>query len=412
MMLMNYNELYEILKENFEKEGNFKTIEELNVTIETLHLHSKKADLLYGSLSTASCGKHQIHFNLSHENQVIYGFPAVDMNDSDIERNKNFDYYILKRADVENAEGAIIFFHGLNEKKWDKYLPWAYELAQKTKKAIILFPIAFHMNRAEEIWSDRHKMVEVAQFRKKNYPENTNCSFVNAAISSRLEAHPQRIFWSGFQTYSDVIQVVKDIRNQQIKSISPETSIDLFGYFIGSFLSMILKMADPEGFFENSKLFCFCGGMTIDRMFPISKYIMDARAAIKMQTVFAELLSSDFQSDERLGHFQDEKLHPQESWFKMMLRYNYFQKEREDRIKKLHHQIKLYVLEKDEVAPPIEALNTLQGGYRNIKTEVEIQDFPYEYSHMVPFPLTNKIQKEVTEAFQHFINSASAFYNG
>jgi hypothetical protein len=31
---------------------------------------------------------------------------------------------------------------------------------------------------------------------------------------------------------------------------------------------------------------------------------------------------------------------------------------------------------------------------------------------MVPFPLTNKIQKEVTEAFQHFINSASEFYNG
>ncbi len=27
---MNYNELYEILKENFEKEGNFKTIEDLN----------------------------------------------------------------------------------------------------------------------------------------------------------------------------------------------------------------------------------------------------------------------------------------------------------------------------------------------------------------------------------------------
>jgi hypothetical protein len=54
----------------------------------------------------------------------------------------------------------------------------------------------------------------------------------------------------------------------------------------------------------------------------------------------------------------------------------------------------------------------LQGGYRNIKTEVEIQDFPYEYSHMVPFPLINKIQKKVTEAFQHFVNSASDFYNG
>ena len=291
---MNYNELYDILKENFEKEGDFKVIKDLNLTIETIPFESKKADLLNGSFCETSCEKHHANFKENNEKYILYGFPAIDSKDFDIERNKYFNYYILKRADVEVAEGTIIFFHGLNEKKWDKYLPWAYELAQKTKKAIILFPIAFHMNRAEEIWSDRHKMAEVAQFRKKNYPENTSCSFVNAAISSRLEAHPQRIFWSGFQTYSDVIQVVKNIRNHQIKSISPETSIDLFGYSIGSFLSMILKMADPEGIFENSKLFCFCGGMTIDRMFPISKYIMDARAAIKMQTVFAELLSSDF----------------------------------------------------------------------------------------------------------------------
>ena len=35
---------------------------------------------------------------------------------------------------------------------------------------------------------------------------------------------------------------------------------------------------------------------------------MDAKSSYKMQTVFAELLSSDFQSDERLGHFQDEKI--------------------------------------------------------------------------------------------------------
>ncbi len=113
---------------------------------------------------------------------------------------------------------------------------------------------------------------------------------------------------------------------------------------------------------------------------------MDARAAIKMQTVFAELLSSDFQSDERLGHFQDEKLHPQESWFENDVEVQLFPKrKREDRIKKLHHQIKLYVLEKDEVAPPMEALNTLQGGSQKYKNRGRNSGFPYEYSHMVPF---------------------------
>lgn len=408
---MNYNELYEILKDNFEHKDAFRKVEGLNLTIETIRFESEKADLLHGSPAYI-CDKHNLEFPKDEDKfHVVYNLPSVDLKDYDIECNKKFDYFILKRADLEQADGTIIFFHGLNEKRWDKYLPWAYELAQRTKKAVVLFPIAFHMNRAEEIWSDRHKMVEISNFRKKNFKDNSDCSFVNAAISSRLEAHPQRIFWSGFQTYSDVISVIKDIRNNKISSISANSSFDLFGYSIGSFLSIIFKMADPEEFFKESKLFCFCGGMTIDRMFPISKYIMDARAAIKMQTVFAELLSSDFKSDIRLGHFQNSKVHPQESWFKMMLRYNYFQKERETRIREIQSQIKAYVLEKDEVAPPMEALNTLQGGYRNIKVDVEIKDFPFDYSHMVPFPLTNKIQDEVTESFHQFIQSASDFYN-
>ncbi len=408
---MNYNELYDVLKERFDSKSTFETVKDLNITIETIHFDSQKTDLLHGS-SKYTCEKHNIEFDKDGDkSHIVYGIPSVDAKDFDIACNKSFDYYILKRADIEETEGTIIFFHGLNEKKWDKYLPWAYEFAQRTKKAVVLYPIAFHMNRAEEIWSDRHAMVEVAKFRKKNFKDNSDCSFVNAAISSRLEAHPQRIFWSGFQTYSDVIALINHIQSGNVKSIKSNSSFDLFGYSIGSFLSMILKMADPEGIFKDSKLFCFCGGMTIDRMFPISKYIMDARAAIKMQTVYAELLSSEFKSDKRLGHFQNEKMHQQESWFKMMLRYNYFQKERENRIKEIQSQVKAYVLEKDEVAPPMEALNTLKGGYRNINVDVEIKDFPFDYSHMIPFPLTNKIQEEVTEAFNDFVNSASTFYN-
>ena len=41
---MNYNELYDILKENFEQEGDFKVIMDLNLTIETIPFQSKKAD--------------------------------------------------------------------------------------------------------------------------------------------------------------------------------------------------------------------------------------------------------------------------------------------------------------------------------------------------------------------------------
>ena len=77
----------------------------------------------------------------------------------------------------------------------------------------------------------------------------------------------------------------------------------------------------------------------------------------------------------------------------------------------MENQIKALVLEQDEVTPPIEALNTLKGGYRNINIEVEIDDFQYPYTHMNPFALTTKNATEVTEAFERFVKSATEFYN-
>ncbi len=403
---MYYNELYEVLKSKFDSKGRNEIVPELNLTIDTVRMASERADLLQGAPSHC-CDLHKSSFV---EGQSVAKESAF-LNDYDIECNKEFDYYILKRADVAQAKGVIVFFHGLNEKKWDKYLPWAYEIAQRTHKAVVLFPIAFHMNRAEPDWSDRNKMRDAANARNEEFPENTDSSFINASISSRLEAYPQRVFWSGFQTYSDVISMVTDFQSGSIKSIAKDATIDLFGYSIGSFLSMIIKMADPLQLFKHSKLFCFCGGMTIDRMFPISKYIMDSRAAIKMQTTFAELLNSNFKSDTRLGHFQNPLLHEQESWFKVMLRYNFFQEERERRILEMQEQIKVMVLKKDIVAPPIEALNTFKGGYRNINVDVDIQDFDFEYSHVTPFPLVSKYRDEVTTAFEYFVASVSDFYS-
>ncbi len=45
-----------------------------------------------------------------------------------------------------------------------------------------------------------------------------------------------------------------------------------------------------------------------------------------------------------------------------------------------------------------------------MKTEVEIMDYDFDYSHMVPFPLTKKNEVEIAQAFDHFIHSATEFY--
>ncbi|WP_222165261.1 DUF6051 family protein [Edaphocola aurantiacus] len=404
---MIYLELHQALKKAFEQAGPVIALPKLGVSVSHHEFISEQAASMLPGSNRMGCTAHNITFE-EQEQAIDRKECVLDIPDYEIESNRKFQYHIIKPLSVQTADGAIIFFHGLNEKKWDKYLPWAYEIARRTGKAVLLFPIAFHIDRAPEHWSNKKEMAAIAQYRSE-LAGNSACSYLNAAISVRMEALPQRLFWSGLQTYSDIVQLAEMIQEGALPEISPKATLDLFGYSIGSFLSSILMMANPKGIFDQARLFCFCGGMTIDRMFPISRYIMDAQSAIAMQRRFAELLSSGFAMDEHMAHYQDCALHKGESWFKTMLRFNYFQKEREERLEVLKDRIKCYVLRDDEVAPPVEALNTLQGGYRNIPIAVQIEHYEHPYSHINPFPLTSKNAVQIDAAFRAFTRSAAAF---
>ena len=61
--------------------------------------------------------------------------PVVQFKTKEEEINENirFDYYVVS-PDADNFSGnrwnsAIFLFHGLNERSWDKYKPWAETLA-------------------------------------------------------------------------------------------------------------------------------------------------------------------------------------------------------------------------------------------------------------------------------------------
>lgn len=406
---MHYYQLYELLKKSFHNSDKITDLSELDISISHYDFDSEDAKFLLPGSHNLTCNNHQISFE-EISNHQPYNPAILNNSDFDIDCNKSFKYHVIQNISSQKAKGIIIMFHGLNEKNWDKYLTWAYGIAHKTQKTVILFPIAFHMDRAPKLWGLRKEMYDIS-INRSNETGNSESSYVNAAISSRLEENPQRVFWSGLQTYTDILRLINTIREGKISTIDSNATIDLFGYSIGSFLSMILMMANPGNIFSNSKLFCFCGGMTMDRMNPISKYIMDTRAAIEIQRSFALLLNSNFSTDARLSHYLNDMDDHKEGWFKSMLRYSYYQEEREQRIKEIQYQIKSLVLKKDIVTPPIEALNTLQGGYRDINTEVQIEDFPHPYSHMVPFPLTTKNASEIDKSYHLLINSASDFFN-
>ncbi|MCB9249985.1 MAG: hypothetical protein H6613_16270 [Ignavibacteriales bacterium] len=129
------------------------------------------------------------------------------------------------------------------------------------------------MNRAPGNWSNPRLMKKMSEYRISKFNGIENSTFANAALSSRLHSKPSRFFTSGFQTFSDVTDLVTEIRAGNNKYIYDDASINFFGYSIGALLAEVLLMANPRNYFDKSKLFIFCGGPTFDIMFPVAKAI-------------------------------------------------------------------------------------------------------------------------------------------
>lgn len=328
------------------------------------------------------------------------------MPDCDVESNSRFRCTLMEPKG-RAATGVIVLLHGLNEKRWEKYLPWALRLLQQTGKAVLLFPIAFHMDRTPPAWSDPRRMAKVCAERRAAFPSIASSSLANAAMSSRLHMLPQRFFWSGLQSYEEIVALLRELRQGEVEGLPADASVDLFAYSIGGFLSQILFMADEEELFSASRLFLFCGGPTLDRMYPTSRYILDSEATIALYSFFNKHLENEFLRDPRLAHYFKGG-HPAGRTFRSMLSYHKLREEREQRLRELAPRIRAAGLRKDGVIPPGEILNTLQGSFRDIPIPVDILDFPYDYSHVQPFPVLQPIEAEVEAAFSTVMNLAAS----
>lgn len=401
---MEYQELHKNLKEAFNRDKELVSYKGINIIRQGFS--SVGYHILPGKENYA-CKLHRVTF---HEDPApeTRRLSPLELNDTDIRENKYFPYYVVAPDSKTSYGNAVILLHGLNEKSWAKYLPWAWQLADTMQRPVILFPIAFHMERAPAAWSDTRLMNAFVKGRQLRHMDSSNLSFINTAISFRLATHPDRLFWSGLQTYIDIVALVKKIKSGKIPLFETGTTVDLFGYSMGAFLSIILLMADPKAFFSSSKLFAFCGGATLDRTYTISKYILDSNAAINISSYFSEQLYNGFRSNERLEHYMNH--HIKEGYFKLMLNHNYYKKERELAIGQIADRILAVPLARDSVVPPVEVMNTLQGDYRNIPTKVEPMDFGFPYDHEHPFSMVGKYTQEVDRSFKNLMRKATEFY--
>jgi hypothetical protein len=168
-------------------------------------------------------------------------------------------------------------------------------------------------------------------------------------------------------------------------------------------------MSNHSGYFSDSRLFLFCGGPTFDRMYPVSKYIMDSEALVCLYSFFVEHLETECKRDPRLYHYFYGG-HDSGLYFRAMLSHRRLKPEREKRLSELAGQLSAVALTGDEVIQPGEVLSTLQGDFRNIPVPVTVMDFPFSYSHVNPFPVLNSIAPAVDDAFERVFELAASHF--
>lgn len=362
-----------------------------DLKIRTLNFHSGKIE----------------HFQLPNHPDVLLDSHREEniLSDSD-EININFTYPIFLPEGEKKYDKVIILLHGLNERSWMKYMPWAEELATSTKSAVILFPISYHINRAPKEWADPRAMLSVLNSYSSKYGRTNSTSFVNIALSRRLLSDPLRFFTSGYQSANDLVNLIEQIRYGSIPFVKGDAQVDFFAYSIGSLLSQILFIANPNSIVSNSRLFMFCGGAFFNEMNGVSKMIMDEESFSKISSYYNEEFEKESARQTRLGLFIKDNQFAMA--FRSMLNINRLNNFRYDMLSKLKGQIYAISLLRDKVIPPTGTSSFFRSiGSKNI----EMVDFAFPHSHEQPFPIIGKptIGAAVDGGFKHVFRRAANF---
>jgi pimeloyl-ACP methyl ester carboxylesterase len=334
----------------------------------------------------------------SNRNNAIFNIP-----DESILENQSFTYYIFTPGTKIKYQKAVILLHGLNERTWDKYLPWAFYLAEHTGHPVILFPIAFHMNRSPEAWGNPRIMQPLLSLRKQKYGADPIATFANVALSERLTEEPLRFYTSGQQSAADLVNLSRQINLGEHPFFEKDATTNVFAYSIGAFLAQILFLANPEGLFAKAKLFLFCGGAFFNQMNGVSKLIMDNSAFQRLLNFYIREISQLRQGSESLADTMKQTKLGQA--FLAMLAPDMMTSFRETLFAQTRDRVQAITLKNDRVIPALKIASTLGEG-----SDIEMLDFAFGYSHETPFPLNHNLQIPLVDAaFERIFSKAASF---
>lgn len=369
-----------------------------------LSFASANADCLLGR-EGYRCREHGVSFA---------GEPTCDAAaDCDVPENLRFRYPLLRGRPAKGAARCrhlVILLHGLNERSFTKYVPWAYQLWRATGAAVALFPLAFHVNRVAPDWG---RQVAAHFRRRRQVAGNENVHAFNAVISERLDARPERFFWGGLQSYRDVQDLVRQVRSGSHPQVDPAARIDLVGYSAGGYLALVLLLADEGGIFAESRGVIFESGAALRSANLSSRLIVDLSAELALMKLYVRHTAKF--ANGRLAHWLGE--HEVGRWFRALCGAEPERRRLEARLSELAPRLLGLSNLNDEVIPAGAMLDTLQGLHRD--TGVRVEELTLGV-HEHPFACPDYEQRDrkfvsgfldvqlYGRSFERFIDSTSA----
>jgi pimeloyl-ACP methyl ester carboxylesterase len=288
--------------------------------------------------------------------------------DCDIAENLDFRYPLLRTGGAagrgERSRHLVLVLHGLNERSFTKYVPWAYQLWRSTGAAVALFPLSFHVNRVLPAWG---RQIDLHLARRRAVARNEDVHGFNCVISERLDAYPERFFWGGLQSYGDVVDLVRDVRAGRHPHVHPEARVDLVGYSAGGYLALALLLVDESGLFADSRAVVFESGAALRATNMSSRFIIDHACEVSLMKLYVRF--NGRLANSRLSHWLRE--HEVGRWFRALCGDEAERPRLEARLRELAPRLLGLTNLADEVIPAPAILNTLQGLHRDTGVRIE-----------------------------------------
>jgi len=318
------------------------------------------------------------------------------------ERNREFSYYIMSPGNCD-GRGPIIMLHGLNERRWDKYFQWGISLAEGTGRPVILFPLAWHMNRSPRSWVDRHLMMPLVAARTSLLPDTRLTTFVNVALSTRMTISPQRFVLSGYQTIKDLEILIRLLQEGSVPGIASGGAVDIFAYSIGALATQVMMLSESSPLPDNSRVMLFCGGSAFSLMNGTSKLIMDSRALEKLLSFYLGLpAGTGRRTRDSLAELMNDT--PEGRAFYHMTSLQRLESLSVRPFRKWEGRLRAVTLTGDTVIPPDAIRKTLRGA------DVQVWDPGYRFTHESPFPLlAGERTDAVDRTFGRLFETAAGF---